>query len=125
MQLRRFLLARARSEQRRYKLAEAERLYRQVLAHAPQDSEALAGLGELELLRGTTDLARARFDQALAANADYVPAQIAVADLEWQAGHVDAARQAYREIVDHYAADLYPPYVTQRSSVGEPPQCDK
>jgi hypothetical protein len=122
---RRFMLERARAEQRRYRLSAAERLYRQVLAHAPQDSEALAGLGELELLRGTTDLARERFDQALQANGNYVPARIAVADLEWQAGHVEAARQAYREIVDLFGADLYPPYVAQRSAVGEPPQCDE
>jgi hypothetical protein len=122
---RRFTLDRARAEQRSYRLGVAERLYRQVLAHAPRDSEALAGLGELELLRGTTDLARQRFDAALQANADYVPARIAVADLEWQAGHVEAARQAYRDIVDMYGADLYPPYVAQRSTLGEPPQCDK
>lgn len=121
---RRFWLERARIEQRRYRLGIAEQLYRQVLAHAPQDSEALAGLGELELLRGTTDLARERFDQALQANANYVPARIAVADLEWQAGHVEAARQQYRDIVDLFGADLYPPYVAQRSAVGEPPQCD-
>lgn len=122
---RRFMLERARDEQRRYRLDAAERLYRQVLARAPQDSEALSGLGELELLRGTTDLARERFDQALSANASYVPARIAVADLEWQAGHVEAARQAYRDIVDLFGSDLYPPYVAQRSAVGEPPQCDK
>lgn len=121
---RRFALERARSEQRRYRLAAAEHLYRQVLARSPRDSEALAGLGELELLRGTTDLAAVRFQDALAANANYVPARIAVADLAWQAGHVEAARQAYREIVDSYAPDLYPPYVAQRSQVGAPPNCD-
>lgn len=122
---RRFALERARAEQRSYHLAEAERLYARILARSPHDSEALAGLGELELLRGTTDLAAARFRDALSANADYVPARIAVADLEWQAGHVEAARQAYREIVQAYTADLYPPYVAQRSQVGEPANCDQ
>jgi tetratricopeptide (TPR) repeat protein len=121
---RRFALERARAEQRRYHLAEAEQFYARILARSPHDSEALAGLGELELLRGTTDLAAARFRDALSANADYVPARIAVADLEWQAGHVEAARQAYREIVQAYTADLYPPYVAQRSQVGEPANCD-
>src|SRR4051812_19361461 len=58
---RRWLLDRARSQQHQYRLSDAERLYRQVLAHAPRDSEALSGLGELELLRGTLDLADARF----------------------------------------------------------------
>jgi hypothetical protein len=122
---RRFALERARAEQRSYHLAEAERLYARILARSPRDSEALAGLGELELLRGTTDLAAARFRDALSANADYVPARIAVADLEWQAGHVEAARQAYREIVQAYTTDLYPPYVAQRSQVGEPANCDQ
>lgn len=121
---RRFALERARTEQRHYRLVEAERLYRQVLARSPGDSEALAGLGELELLRGTTDLAAQRFQDALSANSNYVPARIAVADLQWQAGHVEAARQQYREIVQSYSVDLYPPYVAQRSEVGEPAHCD-
>lgn len=122
---RRFALERARAEQRRYHLDEAQRLYARILARSPNDSEALAGLGELELLRGTTDLAAARFRDALRANADYVPARIAVANLEWQAGHVEAARQAYRDIVQGYTSDLYPPYVAQRSELGEPAHCDE
>ncbi len=124
-QERRFLLERARAYQRQYRLEDAERLYRQVLLrHSRSDSEALAGLGELALLRGTTDLAAAHFERALAANADYIPALLAVADLRWQAGDVEAARRAYQDIVERYSADLYPPYVVQRGQGIAPPRCD-
>jgi hypothetical protein len=120
---RRFLVERARSRQREYRLADAERLYRQVLAGAPNDSEALAGLGEVEVLRGTTDLADAHFRQALRVNADYIPALIAVADIQWESCRGREAQQGYREIVDRYDAELYPPYVAQRSTALVTPQC--
>lgn len=121
---RRFWLERARGAQRQYRLEEAERFYRRVLAQAPRDSEALTGLGELALLSGSADVADARFREALDVNADYVPALVARADLSWQSGQTEAAREAYRSLVDHYSADLYPPYVTQRLS-GDTcaPQC--
>jgi hypothetical protein len=120
---RRGLLDRARAAQRQYRLLDAERSYRRVLAQAPQDSEALAGLGELEILRGSAQAADAHFKAALAANADYIPALIAVADAQWYAGRGREAQQAYRNIVDSYAADLYPPYVAQRSEAAIVPDC--
>jgi hypothetical protein len=122
---RRWLLDRARSEQRQYRITSAERLYRQILAHAPQDSEALSGLGELDLLRGTDDLAAQHFQAALDANANYIPALIAAADIRWQSGRTDEARQAYRDIVDHYSADSYPPYVALRSVPAATPVCER
>lgn len=120
---RRWLVDRARAEQRLYRLAAAERLYRQALLISPQDSEALSGLGELELLRGTLDLAEARFQEALNANANYIPALIAAADLRWQSGRAEEARQQYQDIVDHYESDSYPPYVVLRSAAVTPPAC--
>lgn len=120
---RRWFLEHARSQQRQYHLADAERSYRRVLAHAPHDSEALAGLGEVEILRGSAEAAAAHFQAALAANADYIPALIAVADAHWQAGRGQEARQQYRNIVGSYAADLYPPYVAQRSEALVVPDC--
>lgn len=122
---RRFLLERARLLQRQYHLDDAERAYRQALNVAPHDSEALSGLGELALLRGTVGLADTHFREALSANADYVPARVALADLRWQAGNAEEARQAYREIVEQYAADAYPPYVAQRSVTTCVPQCEE
>jgi len=118
-----WLLDRARAEQRQYRIAAAERLYREALLRSPQDSEALSGLGELELLRGTVDLAEARFQEALSANANYIPALIAAADIRWQAGRTEEARRAYLEIVDHYSADSYPPYVVLRSSAATNAAC--
>jgi hypothetical protein len=120
---RRGLLDRARAAQRQYRLLDAERSYRRVLAQAPQDSEALAGLGELEILRGSPQAADTHFKAALAANADYIPALIAVADAQWYGGRGREAQQAYRNIVDSYAADLYPPYVAQRSEAAVLPDC--
>jgi len=111
----RSLVQRARAEQRRYRLFEAERLYGEVLAAAPHDSEAIAGLGEVELLRGTDRAAEARFQEALRANENYVPALIALADIHWHSGRADEARRAYQSIVDQYSTDLYPPYVQLRS----------
>jgi Tfp pilus assembly protein PilF len=119
-----WLLDRARYHQRAYRLAKAELAYRQVLALAPRDSEALAGLGELELLRGAPDQADQRFRQALQANEHYLPAKVAVADLRWQTGRAQEARDAYQDIVEHYSAGAYPPYVAQRSSSADFPDCD-
>jgi hypothetical protein len=113
---RRWLLDMARAKQRQYRLTEAERLYRRVLQRSPRDSEALSGIGELDLLRGTVDLADLHFQEALSANADYIPALVAAADIRWQSGRFEEARQAYRDIVDRYSADLYPPYVVLRSA---------
>lgn len=121
---RRFWLERARTAQRDYRLQDAERFYRRVLASSARDSEALAGVGEVELLRGDPLAASERFREALAANADYVPALVALADLHWQAGDAGAARDEYRYIVEHYADDLYPPYVKQRLEADAcVPQC--
>lgn len=121
---RRFWLDRARTAQREYRLPDAERFYRRVLALSPRDSEALTGVGELELLRGAPVAAGERFQDALAANADYLPALVALADLHWQAGEAEAAREGYRNIVEHYSDDLYPPYVKQRLETDTcVPQC--
>lgn len=120
----RFWLERARTAQRNYRLADAERFYRRALSQAPRDSEALAGLGELELLRGASSEAGARFREALSANENYLPARVALADLQWQAGHADDARREYRHIVEQYSADLFPPYVSQRLEADAcVPQC--
>jgi hypothetical protein len=113
----------ARARQREYRLTEAERLYRRVLEGKPRDSEALAGLGEVDVLRGTTASADEHFQAALRVNGDYIPALIAVADMKWESGRFEQARQAYRSIVESYSADLYPPYVAQRSTSLLPTEC--
>jgi lipopolysaccharide biosynthesis regulator YciM len=82
-------------------------------------------LGELDLLRGTVDLADQHFQAALDANANYIPALIAAADIRWQSGRTEEARQAYQNIVDHYSAELYPPYVALRSVPTATPVCER
>jgi len=120
----RFWLERARSAQHQYRLDDAERFYRRVLAASPRDSEALAGVGEVELLRGARTEAGAKFREALEANADYLPALVALADLHWDSGQTEQARGEYRHIVDNYSADLFPPYVSQRLEADAcAPQC--
>jgi hypothetical protein len=111
---RRFWLERARSAQREYHLIDAERFYRRVLALSPHDSEALVGVGELERLRAAPEAAEARFREALETDHNYVPALVALADLAWESGQTEDARRQYREIIEQYSVDLYPPYVAQR-----------
>jgi hypothetical protein len=121
---RRFWLERARAAQRDYRLADAERLYQRVLALSPRDSETLTGAGELQLLRGAPQAAESRFREALEANANYLPALVALADLHWLSGDADEARREYQSIVDRFSADAYPPYVNQRLSADScVPQC--
>lgn len=110
----RFWLERARDAQHNYRLTDAEHFYRRALAQSPRDSEVLSGLGEIALLRGQREAAEARFHEALDASSDYVPARVALADLQWQAGRTEAARSQYRELVEQYADDLVPPYVNER-----------
>lgn len=109
-----FWLERARAAQRGYRLTDAERFYRRVLTLSPRDSEALAGVGELALLRGTPAVADAHFREALESNPDYLPALVGLADLRWESGDAEAARRQYTNIVEHYSDDLYPPYVKLR-----------
>ena len=58
------------------KLDEAERLYREVIAGAPEHGEALYLLGTLLTQRGADDEAMRLFDRALAANPGHVVARI-------------------------------------------------
>ena len=120
-----WLLDRARYHQRAYRLDKAEVAYRRVLALAPRDSEALAGLGELELLRGAPEQATQRFEQALQFNEHYVPAKVGVADIRYQAGRAQEARAAYQDIVKQHSPDAYPPYVVQRSASAVFPDCSE
>jgi putative thioredoxin len=75
----------------------AERAYKQILADAPAESAAEAGLAQVGLLRRIEDV---DFDAALAtaeANPDDVPAQNLAADVEVASGD---AEQAYRRLVE-------------------------
>jgi predicted Zn finger-like uncharacterized protein len=81
-------------------LARAERLYDQVIAAQPGNTEALAGLGDVARRRNDPEAAAVLYDQVLAENPSYLPALIARADQEWEAGNKKAALSLYRRIVE-------------------------
>lgn len=123
------LLATARDSQRRSRLEEAERLYRRVLQTRPNDSEAHAGLAEVQLLRGSASEAQALFERALRSNDAYVPAWIGLADIDWLAGQAARAACRYQLVVNRFPEQTYPPYIVQRlaSVLGSgvaPPEAD-
>jgi tetratricopeptide (TPR) repeat protein len=78
----------------------AEQLYRAALAKSPEDTEALAGLGDVARARGNSSLARSYYERLLVNNSHYVPALAALADLKWDSGDRAGAAKLYRDVVD-------------------------
>jgi len=83
---------------------------------SPADSEALAGLAEVDEARGLTTRALADYRRAIAVNPRYLQARLGLADLLWATGQRDEARLAYRAIVDQYATALCPDRARQRAA---------
>jgi predicted Zn finger-like uncharacterized protein len=96
----------------------ARQIYEALVAHNPGDSEALAGLGDVDRARGNTAGAVVAYRRALAVNPSYLPALLGVADTQWSTGDRGSARRAYRDIVDRFPEGTYPAYVKGRV---EPP----
>jgi putative thioredoxin len=71
--------------------------YRAVLADAPSDADAQAGLGQVELMRRTQGVDPATARARAAEAPDDVAAQAAAADLDLLDGHVE---QAFARLVD-------------------------
>ena len=65
--------------------------YRALLADAPADADAQAGLAQVELLRRTQDLDPAAVRRKAAENPDDVVAQTQASDLDLLGGHVEDA----------------------------------
>ena len=80
--------------------ARAETLYRAALAKSPNDTEALAGLGDVARARGNSGLAISYYERVLAQNPHYLPALTALADLKWAAGDRQGAVKLYRQLLD-------------------------
>jgi tetratricopeptide (TPR) repeat protein len=89
------LLRRAADHHRRGELSEAEALYRQVLAHRPDDFNALHLTGVLMQQRGRSSEALALIGAALAANADAAPAHCNYGLVLAALGRHDEALAAY------------------------------
>ncbi len=86
-------------------LAQAERLYQAVLAKEPNNTEAMAGLGDVARLRKDTDSASRMYDRVLEKNPTYLPALTAQADAKWDAGDRAGAIAIYRRIVEQAGTD--------------------
>ena len=77
-------------------LAEAERWFGEALRRNPEFHPSDAGLGFVELARGRSDAAVARFDQALALTPAYVPALMGRGEALLVSDRVDEAIESFQ-----------------------------
>jgi tetratricopeptide (TPR) repeat protein len=92
----------------------ARQIYEGLVARNPNDSEALAGIGDVDRAQGNTAGAIASYKRALAVNPSYLPALLGVADTEWASGDRASAARAYKDIADRFPEGTYPAYVKTR-----------
>lgn len=83
----------------------AAEAYRSLLAQAPADADAKAGLAQVELLRRTNELNPVAVRAAADARPDDVAAQTAAADLELLGGQIEDAFGRLIELVRRSAGD--------------------
>jgi predicted Zn finger-like uncharacterized protein len=93
----------------------ARRIYEALVSRNPSDSEALAGIGDVERAQGDNAGAIDSYKRALAVNPSYLPALLGVADTQWASGDHANARRAYKDIVDRFPDGSYPSYVKPRA----------
>jgi tetratricopeptide (TPR) repeat protein len=93
----------------------ARRIYEALIARNPTDSEALAGIGDVERAQGDSASAIGAYKRALAVNPSYLPALLGVADTEWASGDRASARRSYKDLADRFPEGTYPSYVKTRA----------
>jgi tetratricopeptide (TPR) repeat protein len=93
----------------------ARHIYEALVSRNPSDSEALAGIGDVERAQGDSAGAIDAYKRALAVNPSYLPALLGVADTQWASGDHASARRAYKDIVDRFPDGSYPSYVKPRA----------
>jgi tetratricopeptide (TPR) repeat protein len=98
----------------------ARQIYEALVSRNPSDSEALAGLGDVERAQGNTGGAISAYRRALAVNPSYLPALLGVADTEWSSGDRGSAQRAYKDIEERFPEGTYPPYVKNRAEPAAP-----
>jgi predicted Zn finger-like uncharacterized protein len=94
--------------------AHAREIYEALVARNPSDSEALAGIGDVDRAQGDLPGAIAAYKRALAINPSYLPALLGVGDTQWASGDRAGARRSYKDIVDRFPEGTYPAYVHAR-----------
>jgi len=98
----------------------ARQIYEALVSRNPSDSEALAGLGDVERAQGNSSGAISAYRRALAVNPSYLPALLGVADTEWASGDRGSAQRAYKDIEERFPEGTYPAYVKQRAEPSAP-----
>jgi tetratricopeptide (TPR) repeat protein len=98
----------------------ARQIYEALVARNPNDSEALAGIGDVARAQGDASGAIAAYKRALAINPSYLPALLGVADTQWASGDQASARRSYKDIVDRFPEGTYPAYIRGRVEPSEP-----
>jgi predicted Zn finger-like uncharacterized protein len=93
----------------------ARQIYEALVARDPSDSEALAGIGDVDRAQGNMAGAIAAYKRALAVNPSYMPALLGVADTQWASGNRAEAQRGYKEIADRFPEGTYPSYVKTRA----------
>jgi tetratricopeptide (TPR) repeat protein len=99
-------------------LDRAERIYEGILAGNPNESQALAGLGDVLRMRHDPQGAIDAYKRAVAINPSYVPAVVGLGDTQWAEGDRASASRTYKSLVDHFPEGTYPGYVNQRAAQG-------
>ncbi|MDP9000526.1 MAG: tetratricopeptide repeat protein, partial [Myxococcota bacterium] len=93
----------------------AHRIYEALVSRNADDSEALAGIGDVDRAQGDTLGAIGAYKRALAVNPSYLPALLGIADTQWASGDHASARRSYKNIADRFPDGTYPSYVKERS----------
>ncbi|HEX3774659.1 MAG TPA: tetratricopeptide repeat protein [Polyangiaceae bacterium] len=101
-------------------LARAEQLYTSVLSEQPNNTEAMAGLGDVAKQRHDPSAAAKMYDSVLAQNPSYLPAILASADQKWDAGDKKGALALYRRLLEQAGpGSEYGAHAAQRIAQGE------
>ncbi len=100
-------------------LERAERIYQGILASNPDDSQALAGLGDVLRMRHDPQGSIAAYKRAIAINPSYVPAVLGLGDTQWAEGDHAGAARTYKGLIDHFPEGTYPGYARQRAAAGQ------
>lgn len=102
----------------RHDFGRAEQIYQAILAGNPNDSQAVAGLGDVARVRGDSSGAISAYRRAIAINPSYLPALLGLADTEWASGDHAGAARVYKDIVNRFPEGSYPEYAARRVGGG-------
>jgi tetratricopeptide (TPR) repeat protein len=114
------LVAEAAAAIQRGDVERARLLYTAALVKNGADSEALAGLGDVERANGNATKAKEAYRRALQVNPSYLSALVALGDLEWDGGDRASALRVYKDISDRFPDSAYPARVRERVASGSP-----